>query len=151
MRLASLVFLILACGGAAVAGGALAPFSPALPEGIGDVTGWQIVNGEFETAEARGAYMFYVNPSRAAMYQLMRYQLEFADPGSRPVRQRGGAERVAFVRRPGVREPIECWEKQALGTTPAWRRIGEGTEEYDAEMAALLYVLGVHRAVRLAE
>jgi hypothetical protein len=151
MRLASLVFLITLCGGPAVAGSALAPFSPTLPEGIGEVADWQIVSGEFETTEARGAYMFYVNPSRAAMYQLMRYQLEFTDPGSRPARQRRGAERVAFVRRPGSREPIECWEKRSLGATPVWRRIGAGTEEYKAEMAALLYVLGVHRAVRFAE
>lgn len=151
MRLVPLVLAAVTCAGPLLAQGGGTSFASSLPEEIGDVTGWQIVNGEFETTEARGAYMFYVNPARSAMYQLMRYHLESTAAGSRLSLARGAGERVAFVRRPGVREPIECWEKQAPGARPAWRRIGAGTEEYKIEMAALMYVLGVHRAVRSRE
>jgi hypothetical protein len=125
-----------------------AAFALVLPEGVGDVTGWQSVTGDFETEAARGAYRFYVNPARAAMYQLMRYRVELLGPAGAP--RRTDAERVAFVRRPGVREPIACWEKQPEGASPAWREIAAGTEEYRVEMGVLMQVLAVHRAARAA-
>lgn len=151
MRLGVFTLLALSCARLAAAQPAVSPFGPSLPQDIGDVAGWEVVSGEFETVDARGAYMFYVNPERLAMYQLMRYQLEFKSAGAGPSRQRPRAERVAFVRHPGVREPIECWEKQAPGGTTAWRRISAGTDEYTLEMAALMYMLSVHRAARSAE
>ena len=149
MRLRVVALVFVAWTSPAVAQSEDPSFAPLLPEGItGDVAGWEIVSGEFETATARGAYRFYVNPARTAMYQLMRYRVEFVGATHVSARARGSAERVAFVRHPGVREPIACWEKQMPGVTPAWRRIGSATEEYKLEMQVLMYVLGVHRAAR---
>jgi len=126
-------------------------FAPVLPEGVGNVTGWQVITGDFETANARGAYRFYVNPVRAAMYQLMRYRVELRGPAAAARPSRGGAERVAFVRHPGAHEPMACWERQPPGATPEWRRLEARTEEYDVEMGVLIQVLAVHREARTAQ
>ena len=150
MRLRLAALLLLAGTGLAHGQGSDPAFAPILPEGVGDVTGWQLVTGDFETETARGAYRFYVNPARAAMYQLMRYRVEFLAPAGTARRERTDAERVVFVRRPGVREPIACWEKQPPGASPAWREIAAGTEEYRFEMGVLMQVLAVHRAARVA-
>jgi hypothetical protein len=143
--------LLVACAVPASAQVAAGSFAPVLPEGVGDVAGWEVVTGEFATRTARGAYLFYVNPDRPALYQLMRYRVELLDAAGAPARGRVVAERVAFVRRPSVREPIICWEKQAPGVTPAWRRLDAGTDEYKTEMFVLLSVIAVHRAAREAE
>lgn len=145
-----LAALLLLAGTAVARGEGPAPaFAPLLPEGVGDVTGWEVVTGEFETRVARGAYRFYVNPARAAMYQLMRYRVELLDPAGAP--RRTDAERVVFVRRPGVREPIACWEKQPEGASAAWREVAAGTDEYRVEMGVLMQVLAVHRAARAGQ
>ena len=126
-------------------------FAPVLPEGVGNVTGWQVITGDFETANARGAYRFYVNPVRAAMYQLMRYRVDLRGAAGASGRERSGAERVAFIRRPGVPEPMACWERQPPGTSPAWRELTAGTEEYNLEMGVLFQTLAVHRRALAAQ
>jgi hypothetical protein len=151
MRLGPAVFLIMACAGPALAQGVSGPFATVLPEGVGDVAGWEIVTGEFATKTARGAYWFYGNPARPGLYQLMRYRVELLNPEGASARERGSAERVAFVRRPSVREPISCWEKQAPGLTPAWRRIDAGSAEYKLEISVLLNVIAVHRSARASQ
>jgi len=128
-----------------------AAFARVLPLDVGDVSGWETITGEFETQAARGAYLFYVNPRRQALYQLMRYRVQLLDAGTDLERQRGAAERVAFVRRPGSREPLLCWQLEPLGTVPAWRQVQPGTDEYQLEMATLMRVLAVHRAIRRGE
>jgi hypothetical protein len=148
MRLGSIVLAFVAGAGPAMAQDAGPAFAFALPEGVGDVAAWETVSGEFETETMRGAYRFYVNPVRAAMYQVMRYRVELVGAAGVSARARGSAERVAFVRRPGAREPLACWERQAPGVTPAWRRIGAETEEYRREMTVLMQVLAVHRMAR---
>ena len=67
---------------------AAAPFAPALPPGVVDVTGWEIVTGDFETTRARGAYRFRINPSRQAIYQLMRYRVRLLYPANELERAR---------------------------------------------------------------
>jgi len=124
-------------------------FATTLPAGAGDVSGWEIVTGSFETETERGAYRLYVNPQRSAMYQLMRYRVELRLPANAQEQQRGTAERVAFIRRPGVREPMLCWERLP-GDAPAWREITAGTDEYLLEMNVLMQVLAAHRAARRA-
>jgi hypothetical protein len=146
-----LAVLALALAAAAVARAepTATPFSETLPPGVADVSRWELVRGDFETARARGGYRFYVNPERVAIYQVMRYRIQRLPFGG----QRGdaalGAERVVFVRRPGVREPIECWERQGPGSATEWRALAPGTAEYQAEMMVLTQVLAVHRAARL--
>jgi hypothetical protein len=125
------------------------PFAPSLPEAVGDVSSWQVVSGNYETETQRGSYRLYVNPARMAVYQLMRYQVELKAPASPEERRRGAAERVAFIRRPGMPEPMLCWERVAQAE-PAWQTVAPGTPEYVLEMNLLIGVLGAHRSARLA-
>ena len=124
-------------------------FAPALPAGVADVTGWEIVTGEFETTRARGAYRFYVNPKLQGIYQLMRYRIQLLAPASALESTRSSAERVVFVRQPGSRQPLLCWEREPTGTVPTWREIRPGTDEYQLEMGMVIRVLEVHRASRV--
>lgn len=126
-------------------------FASSLPDGVGDVSGWELVTGDFETTTARGSYRFYVNPARRAMYQLMRYRVDILDPWPAVRGRRGDAERVAFVRLPGSREPMQFWARHSAGTDPAWRAIAEESDEYRAELGVLMAVLGVHRAARASQ
>ncbi|MCG6922726.1 MAG: hypothetical protein LJF15_16800 [Acidobacteria bacterium] len=123
-------------------------FAPALPAGVADVTGWEVVTGEFETTRAQGAYRFYVNPKLQGIYQLMRYRIQLLAPASSLESARSSAERVVFVRHPGSRQPLLCWEREPTGTVPAWREIRPGTDEYKLEMGMVIRVLEVHRAAR---
>jgi len=121
-------------------------FAAVLPRGVADVSGWEVVSGEFETETARGAYRFHVNPRRPALYQVMRYRVELLTPSTGLQRGRGRGERLVFVRNPGTAEPIMCWEREPAGTVPPWREVEAGTDAYQLEMALLMQVLAVHRA-----
>jgi hypothetical protein len=124
-------------------------FAATLPAAVGDVSGWQVVTGSFELPAARGSYELYVNPARSAIYQLMRYRVELLGVATEAERQRGSAERVAFIPRPGAPEPMLCWVRTA-GDEPAWRVIAPATPEYLLEMSVLMRTLAVHRAARAA-
>jgi hypothetical protein len=139
---------LLLAGAARLAGADdTAGFAATLPTAVGDVSSWQVVSGSFETDKARGSYLFYVNPARGALYQLMRYKVELRARTSPDERRRGSAERIAFVPRPGANEPMLCWER-VKGEEPDWRPLVAGTAAYVLEMNTLLQVLAVHRAVR---
>ena len=125
-------------------------FAADLPPGIGDVSRWETVAGEFETKDVRGSYIFYVNPTRQALYQLMRYRVHLLAPHSQLERQRGSSERVAFVERPGSREPLLCWQLETPNGVSVWSPLRPGTAEYKMEMGVLMQVLAIHRALRLA-
>jgi len=124
-------------------------FASTLPQSVGDVSDWSIEDGRFETETARGSYRLYVNPQRAAMYQLMRWRVELRGATSPEEQKRGFAERVAFIRRPGVREPMDCWERMP-GDATVWREVAPGTGAYLLEMNVLLRVLAAHRASQRA-
>jgi hypothetical protein len=126
-----------------------ATFAATLPAAVGDVSRWQLVIGSIETQTERGSYMLYVNPARGALYQLMRYRVELLGSKSPEEKQRGVAERVAFIARPGFPEPMLCWERLG-GAAPAWREIAAGTGEYVLEMNVLIRVLVAQRAARAA-
>jgi hypothetical protein len=147
MRLRLAAGLLLAAAARAAGQDPGAGFALTLPADVGDVSGWEVVAGDFETARLRGSYRFYVNPVRLAMYQLMCYRVEFlGQPESEP-RQPSG-ERVAFVRHPGTPEPILIWARGATGAGPEWRPLAADTDEYKIELALLMGVLAVHRAAR---
>jgi hypothetical protein len=137
----------LLLAGAARAGAAdgSALFAPTLPDSVGDVSRWAIESGQLESQTESGAYRLYVNPQRLAMYQLMRYRVELRVATSPEEQRRGSAERVAFIRRPGVREPMVCWERLP-GEVTAWRMLTANTAEYRLEMSVLMRVLAAHRA-----
>lgn len=153
-RWLALALLLAGAPGARPEGGIRTPlpsvaFATTLPDVVGDVSSWQVVTGTFETDSARGEYRLYVNPARGALYQLMRYRVELRRPGTPEEERRGGAERVAFIVRPGVREPMLCWQRLA-GEAPPWREVPPGTPEYAMEMSVLMRVLAVHRVARAA-
>ena len=50
-----------------------------------------------------------------------RYRIELLVPASHLESARSSAERVVFVRQPGSRQPLLCWEREPSGTAPAWR------------------------------
>jgi len=141
--------LLLAAAGSALAAPAPTRFAETLPPGVADVSRWELVAGDFETDRLRGGYRFYVNPERLAMYQVMRYRVQRLARDGQAGDAELGAERVAFIRHPGVREPIECWERQAPGEGAGWRTLAPGTTEYQTQMLVLTQVLAVHRAARL--
>jgi hypothetical protein len=125
-----------------------AGFAPTLPAAVGDVSDWEVVTGDFETAQIRGSYRLYVNPVRLAMYQLMRYQVEVLGPASGEYRRASG-ERVAFVRHPGTTEPMLLWARDAAVAGTSWRSVTPDQDEYRAELGILMRVLAIHRAVRV--
>ncbi len=142
MRRTAFAFvLLLAAAGPTRA----ADFAPTMPEGVADVSGWELVSGDFDTPGFRGDYRFYVNPQRQALYQVMRYHTSTSGGTGEAL----GSERVAFVRRPGVREPMLCWERQPAGATLQWRVLEPGTPEYLAEMRTLMRVIAMHRTATL--
>ena len=141
--------LLLASAPGVAAPSGSGAFAATLPTTVGDVSGWEVVTGEFETVAERGSYRFYVSPPHGALYRLMRYRVELRNAESPEERQRGMAERVAFIPRPGVREPMLCWERLA-GAEPRWREVAAGTAAYSLEMRVLMRVLGAHRAARSA-
>jgi hypothetical protein len=142
---------VLLAGAAAVfAQAPPADFAPTLPPGVVDVSSWQVVTGSFETATARGSYLFYVNPARSGLYQLMRYRVELRAAATPEERGRTSAERVAFIAQPGGHEPMLCWERTP-GDAAAWRALSAGTSEYNLEMSVLMRVLSVHRTVHSTE
>jgi hypothetical protein len=140
--------LLLAHAPGVPAASGSAVFAATLPASVGDVSSWEVVTGEFETTADRGSYRLYVSPTHSALYRLMRYRVELRNAESPEERQRGIAERVAFIPRPGVREPMLCWERLA-GAEPGWREVAAGTAAYVLEMRVLMRVLGAHRTARL--
>ena len=92
-RAAFAVALLLAATGSARP----SDFASTMPDGVADVSGWELVSGDFDTPGFRGDYRFYVNPRLQALYQVMRYHTSTSLAPGEPL----GAERVAFVRRPG--------------------------------------------------
>jgi hypothetical protein len=150
MRVWPLIVLSLLAGVPAGAQDVAASFAVVLPDGVADVRGWEVVSGEFETPRVRGSYLFYVNPRRQGLYQLMRYRVELLLPSPGLEEHRGSRERVAFVASPGVLEPMRCWEREAAGVVPQWQELVAGTDEYQLEMALLLQVLAVHRTALLS-
>jgi hypothetical protein len=126
-------------------------FSPTLPDGIIDVSSWQVVSGDFETAQIRGGYRLYVNPARPALYQLMRYRIDRGAQAPPEHDARLGVERVAYIRNPGVREPLVYWLKQPPGSRSDWEQVPHGTREYQLETGLLMRILSIHRTARASE
>ncbi len=147
MRFPLATGLLLAAAARAAARTPDPGFAPTLPAAVGDVSGWEIVSGDFETARMRGSYCFYVNPARQAMYQLMRYRVELLRQAKAEAR-RSSVERVAFVEHPGQPEPILIWVRDPTGAGPAWRPLAADTDEYRIEVRVLMGLLAVHRAAR---
>jgi hypothetical protein len=147
MRLTVAAALLLTAVARAAAQDPEPGFATTLPDAVGDVSAWEAITGDFEAARMRGSYVFYVNPARQAMYQLMRYRVELLGQADGDPRRAPG-ERVAFVRNPGAHEPMLIWARDGTGAQPAWRLLTSGTDEYKSEVGVLMGVIAVHRAAR---
>jgi hypothetical protein len=145
-RVLSAALLLLAASSAPTGEGG-AGFAPTLPPGIVDVSGWETVAGHVDGAQLRGGFLFYVNPSLAGIYQVMRYRVQLLAPTGDLEEHRASTERVAYVRHPGLREPLLCWAAAPPGVDPSWRTIAPGSDEYRMEMLTLIRVLALHREV----
>lgn len=142
MRAAFVVSLVLGAAGAA--GG---DFATPPPDLVVDVSRWELVSGTFSNARVEGAFRFYVNPERAALYQLMRYRVRFLRPATELERRYRPVEKLVWNARPGETRPLRCFEHAAGadGQAAGWREMRHGDREYDDEMAVLILVLGLHR------
>ncbi|HXB56868.1 MAG TPA: hypothetical protein VN461_19050 [Vicinamibacteria bacterium] len=152
------LFLLSLLAGAAAEepatrGDQLAEFTSPAPAGVDNVSEWEVVEGKFENTHAAGAYRFYVNPGRQALYQLMRYRVAFRAPLTEEERQNRSTEKLVWNGHPGERVPLLCWERVvATGGAPAyWRELSPGSTEYIWEMRVLIQVLSLHQTARKAE
>jgi hypothetical protein len=156
MRGALFVLSLLAGAGSqepATRGNSLADFTSPAPEGVDNVSAWEVVEGRFENAHAAGAYRFYVSPARQALYQLMRYRVTFRAPVTEEEKQNRSTEKLVWNQHPGERVPLLCWERVgATDSAPAyWRELSPGSPEYVWEMRVLIQVLSLHQTARRAE
>jgi hypothetical protein len=137
-----------AAQGLAAQGDRPAEFSSLPPEGVDDVSQWEVMSGEFATAQAVGAYRFYVSSGHSALYRLMRYRVSFLAASTEAERRNWPTEKLVWNAHPGARVPLLCWERvEAIGSAPAhWRELNPGSPEYVAEMRVLIRVLYLRRA-----
>ncbi|HKC13997.1 MAG TPA: hypothetical protein VKI41_18380 [Vicinamibacteria bacterium] len=137
----------------ATRGDRLTEFTSPAPEGVDNVSAWEVVEGRFENARAAGAYRFFVSPRRQALYQLMRYRVTFRAPVSEEERQNRPTEKLVWNQHPGERVPLLCWERVVpTDSAPAyWRELSPGSAEYVWEMRVLIQVLSLHQTARTAE
>ena len=149
LRLAAVLLLLGALRAAAQ--GETDAFAPALPDGIEDVSRWQIMTGDFDTLGARGEYRLYVNPARSAMYQLMRYRVRA--PRGRNDRRAGTRGRRARGLRPAPRipQPMALWERAPPEPARPGSRSQPGPTRTTWRWESLMRVLGIHRAARSTE
>jgi hypothetical protein len=144
---AAAVVLGLPCS-PALAAGEPAGAKPLLPQEFASslpvlslpIDSWLTTQGAFERRGMKGAYLFYVNPRRPALFQLMRYRLSYVAPASDHERQREATERVVFNADPERRVPLQAWVRSASEPS-GWRALVHGTDEYRAEMGYLIRVL----------
>ena len=131
MRLRLLAALLLLGALRATAQGGTGAFAATLPDGIGDVSRWQLVSGDFDTSSARGEYRFYVNPARPAMYQMMRYRVQLLE-GASGAAGAASAARGAWPSsaRPGCWGPMGLPRSMGAGGEPIRpERRGRGGDE----------------------
>lgn len=139
--LALAVLMLAAAAALPVAQG----FALHLPAGLPDTSGWQKVSGSAELTDSSAsvAYEFYVNPARAARYDVIRYRIVGWDGG------RGGppyrpTERLQWHAGDNDLRRYECMPR-AEGC--AWREIERNSAEYHQEVPVIVWVLNVHRGL----
>ncbi|HET7294710.1 MAG TPA: hypothetical protein VFM88_19970 [Vicinamibacteria bacterium] len=133
-RVAALVLLVAPLGGATLSGS----LPPGVPDGA--ALGWERVTGDVAASDEAAVYEFYVNPARAAIYEVVRYR--FTGAG------RAEVEKLIWNRYPSDGVGPLCYAHEADGS---WRRLANGSPEYRGEMATAMRVYGLHRRARLGE
>lgn len=107
-----------------------------VPPGMPDARnlGWEQITGDVATAVDGARYEFFVNPSRQAIYEVVRYRFS----------RHGQAETVKFLwnRYPTFGEGPACYSQEKDGS---WRRLSSSSLEYRDEMMTAMRVYSMHR------
>ena len=121
-------------------------FALHLPAELPDLSAWQKVSGSAALTDGSASvtYEFYVNPTRAARYDVIRYRIVGWDggPGGSPYRP---TERLQWQAGDNDLRRYECSPGEGDGCV--WRQIERNTPEYHREMPVILWVLNVHRGL----
>lgn len=122
-------------------------FSKQLPQGLFDMSGWELIAGETENQQIQAAYHLYVNPELQALYQVIRYRAHFLHPASESERLYHATEKLVWNERPG-QQPLRCFERVDRTATEVahWREMSLRSAEYDTEMDVVMQLLMLHRS-----
>jgi hypothetical protein len=117
-----------------------------LPAEVPDTSGWQKVSGSAELTDGSASvtYEFYVNPARAARYDVIRYRIHGwkGDPGGPPYRP---TERLQWQAGNNDLRRYECVPGRSGEC--AWRQLERDSVEYHSEFPIIMWVLSVHRGL----
>jgi hypothetical protein len=104
---------------------------------------WEKITGDVETADEHVSYVLYVNPARAALYEVTRYQVtRHSTDGDGRRRDVSETEKFLWNAHPGTGELLRCFELLPGGS---WVQMKTGSAEYRSEMATAIRVYGLHR------
>jgi hypothetical protein len=137
------LFVALVLAGARDLGLGLSATTPSTAPDAAAMRGWQRFIGHAETPTERVAYELYVNPRRAALYEVTRYHVTrlWKDAEGR-AQARVETEKFLWNSHPGA-EHLRCFELLGDGT---WVRMKTGSERYRFEMATAIHVYALHRS-----
>lgn len=121
-----------------------ARFSPVLPAGIPDPSGWEKSSGsaEFDNPHRFVDYELYVQPGREALYALTRYRITLTDPRDRERYKITANEKLQWDPPTGAPRRFQC---DAHPSGPCrWRELPRWSAEYVGETPAILSVYSLH-------
>lgn len=142
-------FLVVALAvSAGLLAAAEAPLALRIPAGVPDgaALGWEKVSGEVETRTERVRYEFYVNPVRAAIYEVARYRMVRLSEREGGPHASAETEKLVWNARPGTGQVPLCFALQGDGV---WKALLPGTAAYRGEMGTAMQVFGLHRSAIL--
>jgi hypothetical protein len=117
-------------------------FSPALPPGLPDVTGWETRSATVELTNppTRLEYQLLVDPGRPAVYSVTRYRFTPRDAS------RAAHEKLQWDRNGVDVRRYACVPQPAAPGGPCrWEELLRGSAAYDLELVPLLRVYDTHR------
>lgn len=115
---------------------------------------WERTDGLAEEGDWAVVYSLYVNPLRPGLYEVTRFRVDRLErrPGA-VTRRRAETEKLLWNARPGMREPLVCYERAPHRGWRTlwlrrwkWRRLAPGTPGYQGAMFTALRVYDLHRA-----
>jgi hypothetical protein len=144
----------------ALACASLHPLTDALPAGLPTAaarTGWERIDGDYDTSSEHVRYALFVDPGRPLLFRITQYRVSpwgTGRDGRRHLQE--GAETVIWNESPGTHLPLRCYAKEpAAGRTAppsapsSWRDVSPATQEFLASMQRAIEIYAhVHREGR---